>query len=109
MEDGWVYVKIVKGMYGLPEAVKKSNDLFKKLMRLPIKTIPQEIIDKYNLNDILEDIWVYVKIVRGMYSFPEAEKIANDLLKKRLGRQATTQVNSHKGCGEMCGDPSPSR
>ena len=28
-------------------------------MRLPIKIIPQEIIDKYNLNDIVDDGWVY--------------------------------------------------
>ena len=53
-------------------------------MRLPIKIIPQEVIDKYHLNDIVEDGWVYVKIVRGMYGFTEAGKIANNLLKKRL-------------------------
>ena len=51
-------------------------------MRPPIKIIPQEIINKYNLNDIVEDRWVYVKIVRGMYGLPEAGKIANNLLKK---------------------------
>ena len=36
------------------------------------------------MNDIVEDGWVYVKIVRGMYGLPEVGKIANDLLKKRL-------------------------
>ena len=29
-------------------------------MRLPIKIIPQEIIEKYNLNDIESEGWVYV-------------------------------------------------
>ena len=52
-------------------------------MQLPIKIIPQEIINKYNLNDIVEDGWVYVKIVKGMYGLPEAGKTANYLLKKR--------------------------
>ena len=55
-------------------------------MRLPIKIIPQEIINEYNLNDIEEDGWVYFKIAKGMYGLPEAGKIANDLLKKRLDK-----------------------
>ena len=46
-------------------------------MRLPIKTTPQEIIKKYNLN---------VKIIKVMYGLPEAGKISNDLLKKRLDK-----------------------
>ena len=50
----------------------------------PIKTIPQENIDKYNLNGTVEDVWVYVKIVKGIYGLPEAGKIANNLLKKCL-------------------------
>ena len=32
----------------------------------PIKTIPQEIIYKYNLNNIEEYGWVYVEIVKGV-------------------------------------------
>ena len=55
-------------------------------MRLPIKIVPQEIIDKYNFNDIVEYGWVYVKIDNGMYGLPEAGKIANNLLKKRLDK-----------------------
>ena len=44
-------------------------------IRILIKTIPQNIIDKYNLNDIVEDGWVYVKIFKGMYGLPESGKI----------------------------------
>ena len=51
-------------------------------MRMPLKIIPQEIIDHYNLNQIVEDGWVYQKIVREMYGLPIAGKIANDLLTK---------------------------
>ena len=50
-------------------------------IRLPIKIIPQEIINKYNLNGIVEDGWLYVKIGKGMYGLPQAGKISNDLLK----------------------------
>ena len=53
-------------------------------MRLPIKIIPQEITEKYNLKDIENEGWIYVKIVKGMYGLPQAGKIANDLLTKRL-------------------------
>ena len=53
-------------------------------MRLPMKIMPQEIIDKYNLNNIASDGWVYVRIERGMYGLPVAGRIANDLLVKRM-------------------------
>ena len=39
-------------------------------MRLPLKLIPQEIVDKYKLNDIADNGWVYHKIVKGMYGLP---------------------------------------
>ena len=51
-------------------------------MRMPIKIIPQEIIDKYNLTNIVEDGWVYIKTARDMYGLPMAGKLANDLLKE---------------------------
>ena len=53
-------------------------------MRLPIKIIPQEIIDKYDLEKKVEDGWVYVKILKGMYGLPQAGLLANNLLSKRL-------------------------
>ena len=51
-------------------------------MRLPIKIIPQEIIDKYDLEKKVEDGWVYVKILKGMYGLPQAGLLANNLLSK---------------------------
>ena len=54
-------------------------------MRLPLKIIPQEIVSKYKLNDIADNGWVYLKIVKGMYRLPQSGKLAHDLLKKRLG------------------------
>ena len=41
-------------------------------MRLPLKLIPQEIIDKYKLNDLADNRWVYLKIVKGMYGLPQS-------------------------------------
>ena len=54
--------------------------------RIPIKIIPQEIIDKYKLNEIEENGWVYIKIVKGMYGLPQAVKISHELLEKRLAK-----------------------
>ena len=51
-------------------------------MRLPFKIIPQEIIDKYALKGKVEDDWVYVKILKGMYGLPQAGLLANILLLK---------------------------
>ena len=55
-------------------------------MRIPFKIIPHEIIEKYKLNDTENKGWVYIKILKGMYGLPQAGKIANDLLKKRLAK-----------------------
>ena len=41
-------------------------------MHLPFKIIPQEIIDKYDLEGKVEDVWVYVKILKGMHGLPQA-------------------------------------
>ena len=61
-----------------------------EFMRLPMKIIPQEIIDKYKLEDIATNGWVYTKIVKGIYGLPQAGKIANDLLKKKIRGFRTT-------------------
>ena len=42
-------------------------------MKFHISTIPQEIIDEYNLLDIVDNNgFVYVKIVKGMYVLKQA-------------------------------------
>ena len=53
-------------------------------MHLPYNIIPKEIKAAYNLKALVKEGWVYVKIVRGMYGFPQSGLIANELLKKRL-------------------------
>ena len=51
---------------------------------MPLKIMPPEIMEKYNLRELEADGWVYIKFVKGMYVLPQAGKIANDLLQKRL-------------------------
>jgi hypothetical protein len=55
-------------------------------MRIPIKYIPQEIIDEYNASKFIKDGYIYVEIVKGMYGLKQAGLIANQLLEKRLAK-----------------------
>ena len=41
-------------------------------------------MDAYSLHDKVHNGHVYCEIRKGMYGLPQAGKIANDLLKKRL-------------------------
>jgi hypothetical protein len=54
-------------------------------MRMNISLIPQEIITKYKLADLVDaNGWVYMEIRKGMYGLPQAGMLANKLLQKRL-------------------------
>jgi hypothetical protein len=53
-------------------------------MRLPIASVPQEIIDEYNLAHLVYKGFVYIEICKGMYGLPQAGILANQLLTKRL-------------------------
>ena len=54
--------------------------------QMPIKLIPQEIIDEYNLIDIAVNGIVYIEIRKGMPGLKQAGKIANDRLTIHLAR-----------------------
>jgi hypothetical protein len=57
-------------------------------MRFHISMIPQQIIDEYNLTDIMEaDGWCYVEIRKAMYGLKESGFIANQELKVVLAKQ----------------------
>jgi hypothetical protein len=53
-------------------------------MRIPIKLIPQEIIDQYNLLPLVSDGHVHIEVQKGMYGLPQAGILANKLLARRL-------------------------
>ena len=55
-------------------------------MKLPIKLIPQEIIDQYNLTPLVHNGYIYICIDKCMYGLPQAGCIAWDLLKERLAK-----------------------
>jgi hypothetical protein len=59
--------------YGIDLANFYLNTLMEwyEYMRLRLDILPQEIINKYNLNNIVDaDRWVYVEIQKGMCGLP---------------------------------------
>jgi hypothetical protein len=66
-------------------------------MRLKFDLIPEEIVEKYNLRPLVEDGWVYVKIVLGMYGLPQSGILANKLLATRLAKAGYYQCQYTPG------------
>jgi hypothetical protein len=49
-----------------------------------LSRFPEEIVQKYNLNALAVDGWVYIEIRKGMYGLKQAGLLANQLLQTRL-------------------------
>lgn len=53
-------------------------------MHLPIKHIPKEIINHYNLSKLITNDKIYIKISKGMYGLKQAGILAFEQLKCHL-------------------------
>jgi hypothetical protein len=53
-------------------------------MKMLLSHFPEEIIQKYNLNALAVNSWVYIKIRKGMYGLKQAGLLTNQLLQTRL-------------------------
>jgi hypothetical protein len=53
-------------------------------MKMMLSRFPEEIIQKYNLDALAVDGWVYIKTRKGMYGLKQAVLLANQLLQTRL-------------------------
>jgi hypothetical protein len=74
-------------------------------MRLRLELIPDEIIDKYNLRDLVDNQgWVYIKIRMGMYGLPQAGILTNKILKNASTQRDITSANKLPVSGDMFGD-----
>jgi hypothetical protein len=52
-------------------------------MKILLSRFPEEIIQKYNLNDLAVDGWVYIEFRKCMYGVKQAGLLANQLLQTR--------------------------
>jgi hypothetical protein len=62
-----------------------------------LASLPQETIEKYDLNDLAQDGKVYIEIQKGMYGLPQAGILANELLQRNLakdGYRPTTHTHA---------------
>ena len=55
-------------------------------VRIKLTDIPQEFINKYKLNKITCESWIYYKMRRGMYGLPQAGILANKHLQDCLAQ-----------------------
>jgi hypothetical protein len=53
-------------------------------MKMLLSRFPEEIFQKYNLNTLAVDGWVYIDIRKGMYGLKQVGLLANQLLQTRL-------------------------
>jgi hypothetical protein len=53
-------------------------------IKMLLSRFPEEIIQKYNLNALAVDGWVYIEIRKGMYGLKQAGLHANQLIQTRL-------------------------
>ena len=54
-------------------------------MHIPLKIIPREIIDAYNLTALVGDQgWIYMRIEKGVYGLKQSWIIANQELVKHM-------------------------
>ena len=51
---------------------------------MKLKIIPQEIIDQYQLQDLQENVWVYMKIVKDMPVLKQAARLDIEILVDHL-------------------------
>ena len=66
-------------------------------IRMPIKLIPQEFIDMYDLTTKVKNGYVYIEIQKGMYGLPQAGILANKLLKQRLAKHGYNEMKHTPG------------
>jgi hypothetical protein len=55
-------------------------------MVINLASLPQETIEKYDLNELAQDGKVYIEIQKGMYGLPQAGILANKLLQRNLAQ-----------------------
>jgi hypothetical protein len=67
-------------------------------MQLRPADMPKDVIPHYKLNEIATpERYIYCEIQKGMYGLPQAEIIAEQLLKERLQMDSYRQIKTTPG------------
>jgi hypothetical protein len=65
-------------------------------MVINLASLPQETIEKYDLNELAQDGKIYIEIQKGVYGLPQAGILTNELLHRNLaedGYRPTTHTH----------------
>ncbi len=68
-----------------------------KFMWISIELIPQAFIDEYNLLSKVQNGYVYMQIIKGMYGLPQAGMLAKNFLKERLKEWGQSELTHSPG------------
>ena len=69
-----------------------------KYFRIKLELFPHKIINKYDLCNKADDKgYVFCEVNRGMYGLPQAGKLAQDQLSKRLNKVGYYQIKTTLG------------
>jgi hypothetical protein len=66
-------------------------------MVINLASLPQETIEKYDLNEMTQDGKIYIDIQKGMYGLPQAGILANELLQRNLSKDGYRPTNHTHG------------
>ena len=68
---------------------------------MPLHLIHYHFIDQYNLKEKTQNGYIYMEIIKGIYSLPQAGILANKLFKKLLKNMGIMRSNTHQVSGSM--------
>jgi hypothetical protein len=63
-----------------------------EFMKMPITIFPQHVIDQYDLMSKVHKGYVWIEVRRSIYGLPQAGKLANDYLRKKLAPHGYYEV-----------------
>ena len=66
-------------------------------MRIAANLVPEEFIEMCNLQDKIKNGYISMRIIRGIYGLPQAERLASDLLKQCLAEEDYFEVDHTPG------------
>ena len=66
-----LYTSNAKGMCANIKDVYLNTKITRfEYMKVKAEIIPEEIMEQYNLKDVVADVWVYIEIRKGVYGLP---------------------------------------
>jgi len=69
----------------------------KEYIKSNLSDIPAEFVKEYNLTPISHNGWIHFEIWKGVYSLPQAGRLANDLLRQRLNKDGYHETTTTPG------------